>query len=262
LGRRAFLQTIGLAAITGTAFWAGRLSGRSGGCYVQLGTSITSGVGTRHGADTPLLVGDRLGIRSVNGACPGSCAGQHKFHDFDPVSLYSLADAISSGDWSSQNKTGDPIRDGAISRLMTTRFDTVTHLGLEYGANDFRYDRPIGLDSDFGKETFKGALNYSIQKLLSAFPRLRIFLITPSWMPTFDDLDSDHNPNKAGSFLKGYVETMIRVAEINHIPCLDMWRNLGVNTTNYKTLTWDGIHPNDLGVSRRAEMIASFINAL
>jgi len=144
---------------------------------------------------------------------------------------------------------------------MTAGFPSVTHLGLEYGTNDFRYDRPIGLNTDISKETFKGALNYSIQKLLRAFPKLRLFLITPTWMPTIDDLDSDDNPNGIGSFLREYIEAMIRISELNHIPCLDMSRMLGINKTNYKTFTVDGIHPNDIGATRRAELIASFMNS-
>jgi lysophospholipase L1-like esterase len=56
-------------------------------------------------------------------------------------------------------------------------------------------------------------------------------------------------------------DAMIKVAELNHIPCLDMWRCLGVNQFNYKTFTVDGTHPTAEGARRRGEAIASFINA-
>jgi lysophospholipase L1-like esterase len=263
--RRQFLQTVGLAALAapGAAYWNGRRSRFSGGCYLQLGTSVTSGVGsgvgTERGGMTPAIVGDILGMQAINGACPGSCAGKHKFPEHDPVSLYSLSDAITSGNWSSQKKTGEPIRDGAISRLMNAGFESVTVVGLEYGTNDFRYDRPIGSDDDAGKETFTGALNHSIKTLQHSFPNFRIFLITPWWMPTFDDQDSDEHPNGVGIFLKDYVGTMRRIAELNRIPCLDLWSNSGIGKGNYKYYTLDGVHPNEAGVSRRAELIWSFI---
>ncbi len=58
-------------------------------------------------------------------------------------------------------------------------------------------------------------MNYSLQKLIAAFPRMRVFLMTPSWMPTFDDKDSDKYPNGIGCFLREYVDAMLRVAELN-----------------------------------------------
>jgi hypothetical protein len=79
----------------------------------------------------------------------------------------------------------------------------------------------------------------------------------PAWMLTFDGRDSDEYPNEIGSFLKEYVEAMIRIAELHHIPCLDMWRNLGNNKTNYKTFTLDSVHPNDFGAEGRGQLIAS-----
>jgi lysophospholipase L1-like esterase len=264
MNRRRFLENIGLAAVaSGATYWFARRSRFSGGSYVQMGTSVTSGGPfAKHSGSTPAIVGGKLDMLAINAAFPGSCAGLHKFKSLDPVSLCSLADAIVSNDWSLQSgRTGDTVRDAAMSKLMTAGFGSVTHLGLEYGTNDFRYDRPIGLDTDSRKETFKGALNYSLQKLFASYPGMRVFLITPAWMPTIDGLDSDEHPNGIGSFLKEYVDAMTRIAELNHIPCLDLWRNLEVNKTNYKTFTVDGTHPNDLGAMRRGEMIASFMNA-
>jgi lysophospholipase L1-like esterase len=179
------------------------------------------------------------------------------------VSLFSLSNAIVSGDWSAQSKrTGNLLRDVAISRLMTAGFETVSHIGLEYGPNDFRYDSPIGSDSETCRETFKGALNYSIRTLLAGYPKIRVFLITPWWMPTFDDRDSDQYPNGAGFFLREYVDAMLQVADLNRIPCLDLWSTSGVSKFNYREFTIDGVHLNDAGVIRRADMIASFMRSV
>lgn len=146
---------------------------------------------------------------------------------------------------------------------MTTGFDSVTHIGLEYGTNDFRYDRPIGTNSDSCKETFKGALNFSIRALLHRYPNVRVFLMTPWWMPTFDGRDSDEHPNDEGHFLVEYVRAMQRVAEINHIPCLDLWATSGVSKANIHDFTVDdGTHLNDAGAIRRADMIAKFMRAV
>jgi hypothetical protein len=221
-----------------------------------------AGTGTKYGDITPTIVGDKLNILAVNAGVPGACAGVHKLPEMNPVSLYSLVDAIVSGDWSQQVRSGEMIRDVAVSRLMMAGFSSVTHLGLEYGTNDFHYGRPIGVDGDCAKETFKGALNYAIRALSLTYPKLHIFLITPSWLLTHDGRDSDDQPNENGAFLREYIDAMNRISELNHIPCLDMWRTLGVNKYNEKTFIADGTHPTDFGAVRRGEVIASFMNSV
>jgi hypothetical protein len=266
MDRRGFLNLgmIGASAAVASAatYFTIKYPPFSSGCYVQMGTSITAGgSGAKSGSITPIVVGDRIRRLGVNAAIPGSCAGVHKFAEVNPFSLFALVDSIVSQDWSVQNAArGFAFRDAAISRLMMA-FPDVAYLGLEYGTNDFRYDRPIGSAHDRSGATFIGALNYSVEKLLEAFPRLRVFLITPAWMPTIDGRDSDEHPNALGCFLKEYVDAMLHAAELNHIPCLDFWRGLGLNKYNYKAFTLDGTHPNDLGALERGERIASFIQA-
>lgn len=260
--RREFLRIAAAAAVcSGVGFYAGRVSRFSPARYVQLGTSLTAGSGTKYNGRIPELVARQLGMDStgINGGFPGSCAGDHKFPSLNPVSLFAISNAIVSGNWSAQWGRRDP----AISWLMTTGFDKVTHIGLEYGTNDFRYDRPIGSDRDSCKETFKGALNHSIQALIHRYPNVRVFLMTPWWMPTFDGRDSDQHPNEAGHFLREYVVAMQRVAEINRIPCLDFWATSGVSKMNVQDFTvGDGTHLNDHGAIRRAGMIANFMRTV
>jgi hypothetical protein len=89
-----------------------------------------------------------------------------------------------------------------------------------------RYQLAASSNTDASKESFKGALNYSIRKLLTSFPKLRLILIAPSWRLNFEELDSDTHPNGKGIFLKEYVDAMVEIAALNHIPCLDLWRDL------------------------------------
>ena len=260
MNRREVLLALGAAAAgaAGTYFTMARPHPR--GIYLQMGTSITAGVTPEAGL-TPALVGDHLGMVGINAGLYGACAARRTVPGVDQLALFALVDAVISGDWSRQASESNPVVRTNISNLAKADLSKVSYLGLEYGANDYAYNCPIGHASDVDCGTFKGALNYSLSKLSDAFPNLRMFLITPSWRLTTKELDSDTNPNDIGLFLKDYVDALIDVAERYHIPCLDMWRTLGINIHNYKALTIDGIHPNDEGAVRRADVISSFIRA-
>ena len=94
------------------------------------------------------------------------------------------------------------------------------------------------------------------------YPQLRLFLMTPAWILNFEDLDSDTHTNACGTFLQKYVDAVVETAALNHIPCLDMSRTLGIGIGNYKTFTFDGTHPNEAGALRRGEAIAAFMNSV
>jgi lysophospholipase L1-like esterase len=261
MDRRGFLQNFGLVGLTAAASSAGtywltrpaKIPPR--GIYVQMGTSITE-----IGSKTPIVVGSRLNLIPVNLGLHGACAGIYE--GCNPSnSLCSLVDAIVSGDWSKQvqENTFEPNM-RAIARAKAVDFSNVTHLGLEYGPNDFTLCGPIGA-CDQQKTTFKGALTYSLQKLSSAFPELRIFLIAPAWERNYEDLDADLHPNKAGIFLREYVAALLDAAAVNRVPCLDLWSKMSTNIRNFRTFTHDGTHPTEAGAIRRGEMIAAFVNA-
>jgi hypothetical protein len=105
------------------------------------------------------------------------------------------------------------------------------------------------------------SLNYSAQKLLTSFLKARVFLMTPAWLFNFEQLDSDTHPNQSGIFLKQYVVAIVSVATATAVPCLNMWRTLGINGIDYKDFTLDGIHPNERGAIIRGEVIASLIRS-
>jgi lysophospholipase L1-like esterase len=183
----------------------------------------------------------------------------------DDFSLCALADALTSGDWSVQDKAVKSFHELYLPRLAEFKaldFNKVSYLALEYGVNDFTLGMPIGASSDTTPQTYKGSLNYSIRKLQAAFPLLRLFLIAPAYKLNVEELDSDVRPNPSGLFLKDYVDATVEIAALNHIPCLDMWRTLGLGFYNYKGVTFDGTHPNQAGAIRRGEAIAAFISSV
>jgi lysophospholipase L1-like esterase len=270
MDRRSLLQNIGLITVTaavtsGASYWLGRSKPAPRGIYVQMGTSITAGVHGPGAYLTPLIVGARLNLTAINVGFDGACAAMLREPDRDAFSLCCLVDAFISGDWSAQDKAAaafDPVVLTTLSRFKAIDFKRVTHLALEYGPNDFTLAAPIGTSADDTRETFKGAFNYAARRLLTTYPQLRLFLIAPSWRLNFEDLDSDTHPNVRGIFLREYVDAVVEAAALNHVPCLDMWRTLGLGIHNYKSFTFDGTHPNEAGAIRRGEAIAAFVNSV
>lgn len=256
MNRRSFLQNAALvAASAGTTYWLTRPR-RPKGVYVQMGTSITAGIHAPGAYLTPVIVGSRLNLTPINVGFDSTCAGAYDLQCYDHFSLCRLVDAITSGDWSAQDKSIASMNIGneaSLSKIKAVDFNAVTYIGLEYGTNDFTICAPLG--------AFKEALDYSVKKLRAAFPKMRLFLITPAWLLNFEDLDSDTHPNENGVFLKQYIDTMVEVANSTGVPCLDMRRTLGINSANYKSFTFDGKHPNETGAIIRGEVIAWFIKS-
>jgi hypothetical protein len=264
--RRNFVQMLGATFLGGVASSAGTyLATRphaqraAPGLYVQLGTSITAGVHAP-GADlTPSVVGARLNLDAVNLGFDGACCGIYPGSN-EPISLCRMVDAIVSASWSRQDSglSFEPHK-RTLRKAKAIDFSKVTHLGLEYGINDCTVNAPIGI-LEQNISTFKGALIYSLQKLSISFPAIRVFLITPAWAVNYENRDSDLYPNKAGVFLREYVDAMLDVSSSMRVPCLDLWRRLNIAGYNYKAFTLDGAHPNREGAIRRGEMIAGFIS--
>jgi lysophospholipase L1-like esterase len=228
-----------------------------------MGTSITAGLHGPGANLTPITVGARLNLTPINVGFDGACAGHNP--NMDEFSLCWLVDALISGDWSAQDKAAaalDPVVAATLSRFKAIDFNKVTHLGLEYGSNDFTLATSLGTSTDTTRETFRGALNYSIRRLLAVYPQLHLFLITPAWLLNFQEQDSDTHPNSRGTYLREYVDAVVETAALNHTPCLDMWRTLGLGINNYKLFTYDGTHPNEAGAIRRGEAIAAFISSV
>ena len=115
MDRRGFLQTAGLVGLTaGTTYWlSGPRVRRPKGVYVQMGTSITAGLHSPGAYITPVIVGSRLNLTPVNVGFDGACAGVYdRPASSDDLSLCKLVNAITSGDWSAQERAVSLIGQG------------------------------------------------------------------------------------------------------------------------------------------------------
>lgn len=158
-----------------------------------------------------------------------------------------------SGDTSAQIST----------RVKNYNFSNADAVFLEGGVNDFIKSssitigeiQPIG--SSFNTGTVYGAWQSAIEYILNNYPEVKIFMDVPAiaW---------------SGGNVFPYATARIKkeIAELYGIPCLDLYKEGGVNELNRdyyyvddisKTSSWY-LHFNDYGNRYIGEIVAGFIN--
>lgn len=206
-------------------------------------------------------------LAKLTGAVVHNCGfggGQMQVHwnaDYAPFSMCSLADAIVSGDWTAQDASVANVSTNGIPSyfpetleiLKSLDFSKVDVITIAYGTNDFTNGGPLdNEDEPTDASSFAGALRYSIEKLLTAYPHLKIFICCQTyrfWQENgviTDDSDTHIIYDKK---LTDYVAKTKEVAEAYHLPYIDFYYSLGVNKfnrTRYFSVT-DSTHPNTVG---------------
>ena len=159
-----------------------------------------------------------------------------------------------------QGKSGytSPQMCAVVHDADLTNADVVTLAG---GINDFLHNIPIGtigaVGGTFDATTVYGATQVMIEDILSKKPSVKLMLINPftGWINN----DADEYPDT-------YANVKRNLAELYHLPILDLARSCGFNALNRNTFYCDDmtkvsyrLHLNDLGNEVIGHMIASFV---
>ena len=194
---------------------------------------------------------------------------------YTPFSMCSLADAIVTGDWTGQdasvaNMSANGIPDyfpETIALLKGLDFSGVDVITIAYGTNDFvngggKLDNP---DNPTDTDYFAGALRYSVERLLTAYPHLKIYICSPTYRfwnedGVFSDSDSRVQHNLK---LTDFVTKTREVSEEYHLPYIDCYYSLGFNKFNRGMYfsEADGTHPNTQGCHLIAKHVAGALEA-
>lgn len=161
--------------------------------------------------------------------------------------------------------SADPVFDqDFVSRVetMDPDADAVVVLG---GTNDFGHgDAPIGRMEDRSPYTFYGAMHLLCQALLTRYPNAKLVIMTP-----LHRLSEDVTVNEIGlplsTNLEGFVEIEKEVARYYGIPVLDAFAMSGMQPkvpVIQQMFMPDGLHPNDAGHKKMAELLTGFLRAL
>ena len=134
---------------------------------------------------------------------------------------------------------------------MDTDADLVFVFG---GTNDFGHHNVIyGQIGDKTPNTFCGAVDYLINKLLQYFKNEQIIFITPLYCSEEFREEFEHP-------LEDFRKAIIEVAKSYDVKVMDIKDDIGMPFDN--PMIADGLHPTDLGHHRIAELITDFIRKL
>ncbi|MEE0137744.1 SGNH/GDSL hydrolase family protein [Fusobacterium ulcerans] len=240
---------------------------------VNFGDSI---IGTFVGSGSiPNVITDITGATTYNvgfGGCQMSDRTNQYWKDF---SMCALADAVASGDFSQQtadmadpdwtNKPDNGISN--LNRLKAIDFSEIDYVTISYGTNDYTAGDVLDNENDpYDYSTVLGALRYSCKTLLEAYPNLKILVCSPIYRLFLSssggsvviDATGDDRTYAGGYTLKELSAAMVNCAKEMHIPVLDAYNDLGLNSWNYTNFFTgtDGTHPNLNGRAELARLYA------
>lgn len=255
-------ESVKLAKIDASA--AAVIAPLKGRTIANFGDSIFGN--TRPPLDLSSKIAGYTGATVYNCAFGGCRMGPHSGH-WDAFSMYRLADAIAGGDYSVQDEAINyedrtSYAEEPLAVIKSIDFSTLDILTIAYGTNDFTGNNPIdNAENPLDTSTVCGALRYSIEALLTAYPQLHIFILLPTYRYWNDDggafaEDSDAHVNSLGKTLVEYVDALAGVAKAYKLPVIDNYNDLGVNKQNREKYLADGTHHTQAGLELLAEHIA------
>ena len=176
--------------------------------------------------------------------------------------MFSLALAAATGDWSTQDAGigamfEDPWAASRLESLKQVDWSKVDFVTIAHGSND--YADSVSLYE------FRMAINYTVEKLLGAWPHLKILLLTPVWRWWPGESQDGESKSIDSNTLLGFRSEILDAADRYKLPVLDLLKTLGFNsfTKGYYFPENEGRDPNALGqeaIGRKlaARMLAEF----
>ena len=203
----------------------------SGKKIVNFGDSIFGNFRESYGDNMSIsaMIAERTGATVYNagfGGCRMEKSDDHGVWKW--FSMEALADAIATGSWTAQDEA---LVEGA-GTLLSYFGDTITMLKgitwseidvitIGYGTNDFT--------GNVTEQNFKTALDNSIETILTAYPNIKIYVISPMFRWWAADDGSDTHENTSHNTLVDFVGWCKTESDKYHVGYIDTYTNLGIN---------------------------------
>lgn len=229
--------------------------------------------------DIPSMLETLTGATVYNAAFGGCCMSDNN-QTRKLFTMCRLVDAIVAGDFSAQKNSGVSITYAGtsinyvperIATLESIDWSEIDYITISYGTNDWNSNYALDNENDHDDTTtYLGAFRYSVEKLLTAYPNIKILPITPLWrfwdtntgLPSEvqgDYIDSNTYAKGTGYHLWEYGDALIDAAKDYQIPVFDIYHVCMMNKFNRHQYfeTTDGTHPKLEGRKLMAEMISA-----
>ena len=196
----------------------------------------------------------------------------------DKGAMYRFAKAINTGDWTDVIAGTEWVRDNLnddntpqVNAMAALDWSTVDYIMIAFGTNDIYSTTPLGENyvADANGETFIGAACYSIEQIQSKYPQIQIMFVSPTfrtrWFqtpnPDRPDQNSDTLLDPQGKPYIAYIDALLNLQDIYHIPVFDFYRRSGMNIRTWSNYLSDGVHPKENGIQLWTKKISAFMLA-
>lgn len=206
---------------------------------VFLGDSITQGLMGSLLDQFPSYVATRTGAECVNFGVGGTQMATHTTApDYGPFSFWALAEAFTTGVWTTQDATAATIGHTAtVAAMKVLDWTTVDFVVVAYGQNDRSNGVSVGTDTSTNNGDFYGAMRNGLTDLLTKWPHLQVLMVCP-----YDRLSATDTIAPFVAAIQDVCENEFR------LPYIDLYRSSGIsNFTKSVYLHSDELHPSRVG---------------
>ncbi len=200
------------------------------------------------------------GIEGSYITCKDSELGDHPE---DGVSLYNIAYALTTGDYTIPDKTAADVSDqatAALDTLKNTDLSKVDAIFIMYDLEDYVDHRPLGSESDTDVTCIYGAIKESIKLIREAYPYIRVvYLSQPASGKTIDDFYVDGDLHNIGEgLLSDYVTFELTATANASASFVDIYYG-AINVDQRDEFIVDDYHINYTGAASVAERVHKLI---
>ncbi|MBP5216233.1 MAG: SGNH/GDSL hydrolase family protein [Bacilli bacterium] len=158
-----------------------------------------------------------------------------------------------------------PSQEAKYDRYFASRIAEMDHdadfVFVFGGTNDYGHgDAPFGEEGDRTPETFYGAIDDLIRQLLQHYRKEQIVFIPPLYRVNEDSPWGDGSREKPCPPLSAYRKAISEVANSFGVRVFDIKDEIGKAENN--PLIADGLHPNDKGHEKIADLIVNYIKTV
>ena len=186
-------------------------------------------------------------------------------YPMDAFSLYRVAEAICTGDFSLQESAAtDEVQAETIHTLKSLDYSKIDMLVIMYDLNDYIAKRALHnpvMNDDIGAWT--GSLNATLNLLETTFPHIRtVVLSAPACGMTIDGTYIDADTTDFGNgTLPDYIGLQMGTAMTNGVSFIDLYYGVINSETKDEYLT-DDYHLNEKGIQAIADRFYYFFGNL